>query len=83
MKLKRSQDLILGLLKWVFALTVPFWIYGMLLALQKFEFQPVAAMLILNGISVYCFYSQIIKRISKKGINTDGGIKDGIINGKQ
>lgn len=82
MKLKRSQNFILELLKWIFALTVPLWVYGMILALEKFEFQPIAAMFILNGISAYYFYRKIIKRFFGKGIDTDIAVEKGMINGK-
>ena len=66
LKFEKIKKGILGILQWVLAISLPLWIYGMLLAIRKAELQPVAAMLILNFLSGFFFYHKVFKKIGDK-----------------
>lgn len=63
---KKLEKVVVWLVVWTLSLTFPVWIYGMLLAIDKGEFRPVAAMFVLITASGLCAWFKIVSPLIRR-----------------
>lgn len=63
---KKMEKAVVWLVVWMFTITLPVWLYGLLLAIGKGEWRPVAAMFVLTSVSGFCCWINIIKPFKAK-----------------
>ena len=63
---RRIEQTVISLVKWTFLLTLPLWLFGLVLALIKAEFKPLLAMGILCALSIYFFRQMILTPLLRR-----------------